>query len=122
METGTFGASPSYSNSFNAKKFNSEFEEEKRIVKENAKKNYDDRMNQLNYIDREKKLTDYSIYEILIGIKDSWFGILDDLIQPSIDPNILFKYNRLYFIGITFILIGLIMYLYFYFVSEDSKK
>lgn len=125
METGTLGESPGYDNSFNAKKFNSEFELEKKISKESAQISDDNKLNLLNKVDMSKPLLDYTAYDILLGIKNTWFGIIDDALSSRWDINMLTKENRLYFIGITMIIIGITMIIIgsiMNFSNEDTES
>jgi hypothetical protein len=67
----------------------------------------------------EKSLYNLSVAEFVIGIKDTWFGILDDLLAKKIELETLTKNNRLFFIGLTIILITAILYLYNFFIDEE---
>jgi hypothetical protein len=108
-------------NDFDLQKFNREFvfKKEKAAIE-----------NQINSQEKIEKLTqaanteikslyDYSVSELAIGIKDSWFGILDDLLAQKIESKTLTKNNRLFFIGLTIIFICVILYLYNFFIEED---
>jgi hypothetical protein len=56
-----------------------------------------------------KPIYEYSVYEIFTGISNTWFGILDDLISFNLN-NILTRNNRLFFIGLTLIIICTLIY------------
>lgn len=60
-----------------------------------------------------------SVGDILVGIKDTWFGILDDVLAFRFSYDIFLKYNRLFFIGLTLIIIALLILLY-NFVTNKS--
>ena len=104
---------------FNLANFNANFEKEIKETKARNKELDDERLLNLNRIKYSKPLYEYTIGETIIGIKNAWFNLVDDLLTSNITSNILTKEYRLYFIGLTFIIIGLIMYLYDFF-SKDS--
>jgi hypothetical protein len=68
-----------------------------------------------------KSLYNLSIAELVIGVKDTWFGILDDLLAQKIEIRTLTKQNRLFFIGLTIIFIATILYLYNFFLDDPVK-
>jgi hypothetical protein len=53
----------------------------------------------------KKKIYEMSVGEILVGIKDTWFEILDDLLQQNFTLDIFTRGTRLFFIGLTLVLI-----------------
>jgi hypothetical protein len=67
----------------------------------------------------KKSLYQNDMGDIIIGIKNSWFFLMDDLLQQKISTNTFTKDNRLFYLGITFILIAIVMYIYNFFVDED---
>jgi hypothetical protein len=68
-----------------------------------------------------KSLYSLSVAELVIGVKDTWFGILDDLLAQKIEMRTLTKENRLFFMGLTIIFIATILYLYNFFLDEEVK-
>jgi hypothetical protein len=111
-------------NNFDLGKFNSAFEkqimETKLLNKEKDKK----RLDMLNKESQEKiSLYDMSIVDFLIGIKDTWFDILDNLLQLNLSWDVITKDNRLFFIGLTFLIIALFLYLHNnFFVIETETE
>ena len=71
-----------------------------------------DRLERLNKQQIEKKPYQLSVAEILIAIKDSWFGIIDDLLQRQFYIETFIKKNRMFYIGLTIVIIAIIFYLY----------
>jgi hypothetical protein len=70
-----------------------------------------------------KAIYNQSIWEILVGIKNTWFDILDDILAKKISSQLFTKDNRLFYIGLTIIIIALLLYLYNFFIdNEDSDK
>ncbi len=122
METGTIGKSQTYANSFNANKFNAEFELEKDITTYNGNNNAQLRLNKLNTEYYSTPLRDYTIYGMARGLFDTWMGIMNDLLNLNITEDILTKNNRLFFIGLTFIIAGIIAYLYYFFKDELENE
>lgn len=109
---------------FDAQKFNKEFvfkKEEAKIqnrIKDQKKLDYlNDRANSTR-----PPLYKLNLSELLIGIKDTWFGILDDLLAWNINSKILTKRNRLFFIGLTLIIFSVILYLYLFFLEEKKDN
>lgn len=102
-------------------KFNTEFERkviDKPILKCMDKNDLDKR----NILLTEKSITDLTVAEILIGIKDTWFGMTDDLIHLRISRETATKNNRLFFIGLTLVIIILLLFLYEYLIEGDDSK
>src|SRR6186713_2624865 len=53
-----------------------------------------------------------SFSKILIGIKDTWFGLMDDLIQRKFYIETFTKNNRLFYIGLTIVIIIIVIFLF----------
>lgn len=106
---------------FDLQKFNLNFEKEKERRFEEISKKQQEKLDLLNKEPDQKSVYKYSIGEIFIGIKDSWFDILDDILQEGIKPDIFIKKNRLYFIGMTFVILVSILYIYNSLLGEPVK-
>lgn len=108
---------------FDLAKFNKEFvfkKEEAKVqnrIKSQAKI---DRLTELVNIEK-KPLYSYSVSEMIIGIKDTWFGILDDVLAQRIELKTITKRDRLFFMGLTFIIICAVLYSYNFFLEDDDK-
>jgi hypothetical protein len=70
---------------------------------------------------KTKSLYNLSIAEIMIGIKNTWFDILDDLLAFNINIKIMTKDNRLFFIGLTIIIMTIFIYLYNFFLDDTTN-
>ncbi len=103
------------------KKFdNNAFEKEKIKQKNLYKQKISDRLKYLNNKQYKKSLTDLSISETLNGIQDSWFEILDDILNQQTIYESFSKDNRLYFVGITIFFFAFILYYYFIIFEIDD--
>jgi hypothetical protein len=97
---------------FDVQKFNNNFDKTKDLSKAKIKKLDDEKLNKLAVEDTYKNITEMTLFEILIGIKDSWFDLIDDLLQRQFSLNTFIKNNRLFYIGLTLIIVISILYLY----------
>ncbi len=109
------------------KKFNLQFDKLKADSKEKYKKNQEDRLLKLNSeanIPSDVPFYKKNIGQLFIGIKDTWFEILDDILDKQFSLKIFTKGNRLFFIGLTICIIGFILVLYDMFMnpSEDNTE
>lgn len=107
--TSTDGYSPG---KFDIQKFNKDFEDRIQQTKETDKILEGRSLEQLNKQVIEKKPYELSIAEIFVAIKDSWFGLLDDLLQQQFYVETFTKQNRLFYIGLTIVIIVIMFYLY----------
>lgn len=102
------------SKKFNLQNFNKEFIFKR--DKQEAKYKIEEE-NILNELNEEtnihtKSLYNLSILEIALGIKNTWFDILDDILFTKNIKLIFFtKNNRLFFIGISIIFMSIILYI-----------
>lgn len=110
---------------FDLDKFNKEFVFKKERAAIENKIKSQEKINRLTEAANipKKSLYNLSIGELVIGIKDTWFGILDDFLAKKIELNTIIKNNRLFFIGLTVVIITTMIYLYNFFLeNEDEKK
>lgn len=59
----------------------------------------------------DKNIYELNSFEIIIGIKNTWFGLLDDILDKKFDLDIITKSNRMFFIGITLIVVVFLLYI-----------
>lgn len=96
---------------FDPQKFNTGFEDYITQQNEiNSKKDIE-KLNKMNKTTEDKSLINYTFFELLVGIKDTWFDILDDLLSFNINMNILIQGKRIFFIGLTLFLVFTSWYL-----------
>jgi len=107
---------------FDVKKFNLDYDEYLKESTALAKRREEERLAILNKPPPKKKIYEMSVGEILVGIKDTWFEILDDLLQQNFTLDIFTRGNRLFFIGLTLVLIIIFVYLYNVFTDDDTPE
>lgn len=107
---------------FNVKKFNIDFDVEKALKEKQRKQNEKTKLEKLEKPEPKKKVFELSIGEILIGIKDVWFEILDDLLQQRFNLSIFTKNNRIFFIGLTITIVVIMIYLYELLTQNDNEN
>ncbi len=90
------------------KTFTENAENEKKKIEEINKK----QLELLNSQIIDKKLLELTLLEILIGIKNSWFGLFDDILSMNYNKNMLFKSNRMFFIGVSLLIFQIIILVY----------
>lgn len=105
---------------FDLNDFNKEFVFKK---KEQELNNEINAREKLDFLDEKAnkhkpKLYDLSILNLAIGIKNTWFGILDDLLSDKISSKIFMRNNRLFYIGLTIILLCILLYIYNFFTED----
>ena len=61
-----------------------------------------------------------TIFQIHDGIKHTWSNLLNDVLDHKFETNTFTKEHRLFYIGITFVIIVLIMCLYDTLVYTDK--
>jgi hypothetical protein len=108
---------------FDIQKFNKEFEERHKADMEKAKLlNY----NKLNQLENENQIIELqpyekSIYENLIGIKNTIVNMSIDIYHLNFSSDFLTKENRLYYLGIIILIIVLLIYSFIKLFSDDDK-
>ena len=109
---------------FNVKEFNVGFEQARDITKAKIREQEKEKLEELGNVTYQKKITEMSVGEILVGIKNSWFDLVDDLLQKKYTYDTFTKNNRMFFFGLTIIIIIVIIYLYDLFTNsvEPNKK
>lgn len=103
--------------------FNKNFEKEKELTIQLNKQKEKDRIDKLNQESQNKPKSIYelSVTEILINLKDTWFELIDDLLQGKFNINTFTKNSRLFYIGITLIVIVMLLYLYSLFTHDAQN-
>jgi hypothetical protein len=114
--------SPTSGRKFDLAKFNIEFDRNKEIAKENQRISD---LNKLNTLAQSQETVHVSLYDlpladIIINIKNSWFNLLDDLLDQKFEIETFTRENRLFYIGITILFFTIILYLYTMIISDDE--
>lgn len=68
---------------------------------------------QENNIKKHETVYDLSIYQIAVNIKDTWFELLDQILNREFNFSIFYENNGLFYIGLTLLIIGLLLYICF---------
>lgn len=61
--------------------------------------------------DGTKSLKELTFTDIVIGLKDTWLGIINDIINRNISFDMIKKENRLFYIGLTIIILTFILFI-----------
>lgn len=107
---------------FDTQNFNASFERAKEARKKKEAIQMQIKLDELNKPPPLKMVHEYSIGEIVIGIKDTWFELLDDMLQYEISLELFTKKNRLYFIGMTILIIVGFLFIFNLLFGEEKKK
>jgi len=107
---------------FDIDKFNRDFDQYKDKRKMDMKAELQKKLDTLN-----KKVPDIPAYNLSIGqtmvnTKDAVMDTLDDMLQFKFNNETFSKNNRLYYLGLLFIIIGIIFFIYYSFSSETKVK
>jgi len=96
---------------FDAAEFNKKFEAQKEVQKKASQQRDDAELAKLNAPEPSKSLYELSLSEIFVGIKDTIFGIMDDILNGNL-TDILVRNDRLFYLGILLMIFTIILYLY----------
>lgn len=107
---------------FDMGKFNNAFEIDKQKQTDELKIYEKKKLDQLNNSNYVKPLYESTIFEILVGVKNTWFSLLDDVLHLNFTPDIITKENRIFFIGVTIVIMVFTIYLFDYILSEDYEE
>lgn len=66
----------------------------------------------LESLNKKNEVYNYSLYSIIIGINDTFFGMLNDIMTRNIHRDFFTKDNRMFYIGVFFVLVALVMLIY----------
>ena len=97
---------------FDVTEFNKDFEAHRENVGHQVSEIEKQRLQEFNKQEQSKSIYNLSLFEIFIGIKDTWFGLFDDLLQQKFYTETFTKDNRIFFIGVTIVLFVTVIYLY----------
>ncbi len=106
---------------FDLGKFNKVFDENKEMTKEYQADVDLARLNKLSSQEIKISLYDLSILQILVNTKNTWFDLLDDLLEQKFEMATITKENRLFYIGLTILVFSIILYLYYTISADDVK-
>lgn len=73
-------------------------------------------------IKEHKPFYKLNLLEIVLGIKNTVFDIINELINSNYSTDVFIKGNRLFFIGIIILLFIILLYVYDYFFSSNKSQ
>jgi hypothetical protein len=104
---------------FDIDKFNQNFLQYKQKRKKEMTHKMADKLKKINKPKNIIPIYDKSIGQIIIDTKDSIFEIIDDLLLLKVNLNTFTRNNRLFYIGIIFIFISFLIFIYNSIISEE---
>jgi len=108
---------------FNVQEFNITFEKEKERIKKLSKQERENRLSTLDEVKVEPPILSLSLLQILVNMKESWFGLIDDILNFKFGYDTFFKEHRLFYIGLTIFVFVIIFYIiYNLSVPEELPK
>lgn len=107
---------------FDLGQFNKVFDRNKEIAKESQRISDLNKLNALSQETVHVSLYDLSLYQIIINTKNTWFNLLDDLLDQKFELETFTKENRLFFIGLTVVFFAVVLYLYATIMTDDSDQ
>lgn len=105
---------------FDLGKFNKVFDVNREITKRNQRVKDLQKLNELSSTESMTSLYDLNLSQILINTKNTWFGVLDDLLDQRFQLDTFTREDRLFYIGLTIVIIAVILYLYALLISDDQ--
>lgn len=108
--------------SFDIDKFNRDFDQYKIKRNESMEKQLQTKIDQLNKPEPEIPIWSESIGTVLIRMKDSIFGIFDDILNFNISSEIFIKENRLFYIGLFILFFALILFVLNMLIGLDENN
>lgn len=104
---------------FDLGQFNIIFERNKEVAKESQRINDLNKLNALSQTETKVSLYNLTLFQIIVNTKDTWFNLLDDLLDQRFELATFTKDNRLFYIGVTIVFFALIIYLYILIISDE---
>lgn len=113
-----------FTGKFDVDKFNREFDQYKDNRISERERRIKEILDRLNKQEPETPAYNLPIGQIVINTKDAVLGILDDLLKLQIKKETFMKENRIFYLGIVFIFVAILLYLYslFNMVKEEPKS
>ena len=107
---------------FDIDKFNRDFDQYIQKRKQDMQVAIDKRLAELNKAPPEIPAYNLSIGQLIINTKDALLNTLDDLLQFKFDYDTFSKNNRIFYFGLTFLILGLIFFMYFSFTGSKNES
>jgi hypothetical protein len=103
---------------FDIDRFSRDFDQYKIKRKDEMREKMQKKLDELNKPPEEIPAYNLSIGQIMVNIKDTLFGIIDDILRFDFSWDVLLKKNRLFYLGLAIIMVASIVYLYFFFKTN----
>jgi hypothetical protein len=109
---------------FDLKQFNVQFDTFKQKVVANNIVTDEQALQKFN---SQANITKTPIYmqtpqAIIFNVKQTWFDIIDDILKYGFSFDLVFSYDRMFYVGMTFVFFALVLYaLFILFDVEDEK-
>jgi len=107
------------------KKFNKNFEIKQSKRKRQLKKKEKILLNNLKKLKKNKNIHDLTIGEILINTKNTYLNILKDIFTLNFKnsfSNIFTKDDRMFYIGVSLLILSFLIFIISFFISDDKKE
>jgi hypothetical protein len=105
---------------FDVDQFNREFEQYTQKRKDEMDEQIQKKLAALNAPEPPIPAYNLSIGQIVINMKDALFNTLDDLLQFKFKRETFIKNDRLFYLGLTFIILASLIYIYLLFSSKKT--
>lgn len=102
--------------------FNRDFEEYVKVRNRKIDEKLQKNLAELNKEPETTPLYQLSIGEIIVNTVDTLFGIINDFLKGNITLDILTKENRLFYLGVVFVIIACVLYFYNFFIISGNQK
>jgi hypothetical protein len=109
-------------NKFDIDKFNRYYEQYRERRRADMQKKMLTKLEALNAPAPEIPVYKQSVPKIILDIKDSLFNLLDDLLQGKFEFDTFFKNNRLFYLGIALVFVGLFVYVYSILIDDEYEN
>lgn len=106
---------------FNVDQFNRDFDQYKEKRKEEEKEILDRKLDELNKPPLIIPPYALSIGQVMINMQDSIFNTVDDILNFNVNQDLLLKQNRLFYWGLLFVIIAIVLYLYLLYMPDKPE-
>lgn len=106
---------------FDIDRFNRDFDQYKTMRKQEMAELMQKKLDSLNAPQPEIPPYALSIGQVMINMKDAVFNTLDDIINFNFTRQAFLSDHRLFYLGLFFIIIALLVYFYFIFKTTDIE-
>ncbi len=120
--TGAYIYKDPTNNKFDIDKFNLEFDQYRARRKTEMEEKKEAVLSELNKPKEVIPIYNEPLGQVLVRTKDVIFGTLDDVLQRKFESKTFTKDNRLFYIGLLFLFVGAIIFLYHILLGKVGNK